>query len=229
MVAYISECLFLKRCMQPNGGLPQKAVWDTFASPPVSIVIHGDAANDWCLSIGSFMSDLVSLCALCCVTQPKVIFEIGTYHGTSALHFASNAPQAMVHTLDLPRDSSPTLPVTLADRGHNLGYTNAKRMWFDGQPEANRINRLLGDSASFDFTPYQGKVDLFFIDGAHSYEYVRNDTQKALYCTRPGSVIAWHDYGRAGFNGVSRWLHEFANLGHSIYRVPGGSTAYTRV
>jgi hypothetical protein len=229
MVFYLSECLFLKKCIQPNGGLKQRAIWDTFASSPVPIQIHGDAANEWCLSVGSFMSDLVSLCSLSSIEQPKVIFEIGTLHGTSALHLASNSRGAEVYTLDLPPDGSPALPTTLADRSHNAQYNQRTRIWFDGRPEAERIHRLFGDSANFDFSPYRGKVDFFFIDGAHSYEYVRSDTFKALECTHPGSVIAWHDYGRVGFNGVTRWLHEFARQGHSLYRVPGGSLAYMRV
>jgi hypothetical protein len=45
----------------------------------------------------------------------------------------------------------------------------------------------------------------------------------------PGSIIVWHDYGRFGINGVSRWLHEFAAQGRELYRVPGGSLAYMRV
>jgi hypothetical protein len=87
----------------------------------------------------------------------------------------------------------------------------------------------MADSAKFDYSPFNRRVDLFFIDGAHSYPYVRDDTLKALECCRPGSVIAWHDYGRHGVNGVSRWLHEFSR-GRKIYCIPGGgSLAYMRV
>jgi predicted O-methyltransferase YrrM len=90
----------------------------------------------------------------------------------------------------------------------------------------DRIHRLFGDSATFDFSPFHNQVDLFFIDGAHSYQYVRNDTEKALPCVKKGGVIAWHDYGRCGINGVSRWLHELRDDGRVIQRVPGGSLAY---
>jgi hypothetical protein len=68
-------------------------------------------------------------------------------------------------------------------------------------------------------------VDLFFIDGAHSYEYVRQDTLNALKCCRKGGVIAWHDFGRSGVNGVSRWICELAQE-HKVYSVPGSSLAF---
>jgi Methyltransferase domain len=96
----------------------------------------------------------------------------------------------------------------------------------EGRKDTARIHRLLGDSATFDFSPYARNIDLFFIDGAHTYEYVKNDTLKALECCHPGSVIAWHDYGRMGINGVTRWLHEFVRSHFPVYRVPNGSLAF---
>jgi hypothetical protein len=89
----------------------------------------------------------------------------------------------------------------------------------------SKITRLYGDSATFDFAPYHGTIDLFFIDGAHSYEYVRSDTINALACCHPGSIIAWHDFGRVGVNGVSRWLRRLSRR-YQIYSVPGGSLAF---
>jgi hypothetical protein len=121
------------------------------------------------------------------------------------------------------------LAVTKMDHNIVLDHEQTKQMVFDGKPEARRIHCLYGDSATFDFSPFLGKVDLLFIDGAHSYEYVRNDTLRAGPCCKAGSVIAWHDYGRVGFNGVSKWLHEFAKQGKTIYRIPGGSLVYMQV
>jgi len=36
-------------------------------------------------------------------------------------------------------------------------------------------------------------MDLVFVDGYHSYEYVKNDTEKGWEMLRPGGIIAWHD------------------------------------
>ena len=166
---------------------------------------------------------------LCQIVQPKLIFEIGTFHGAGTLHWAANAPQADVYTLDLPPDTLPSLTTTTADEMHVSEHTRKKRMFFDDHPASQRIHCLYGDSAKYDFGPFTSKVDLFFIDGAHSYDYVQNDSLKALNCCHRGSIIAWHDYGRVGFNGVSRWLHEFARKGHKLHRVPGGSLVFMRL
>jgi predicted O-methyltransferase YrrM len=159
--------------------------------------------------------------------KPKVIFEVGTFDGYTSLHLAMNAgPDAQVYTLDLPVEgANPELRTTWVDVRHIEQHAQMRQYLFDGRPEAKNITCLFGDSATFDYEPYAGKVDLFFIDGAHSYEYVRSDTLNALRCSHKGSIIAWHDFGRTGVNGVSKWLMQFSRE-HEIYSVPGGSLAY---
>ena len=226
---YISECRFLHKCIFPNDGLVQKPVGEVFGVDRVPVVLCGGTPGEWFHPVASYAADLVSMCMLCQILRPRTVFEIGTMRGASALHWAVNAPDAEVYTLDLPPRITPSLALTTMDRHMVSDHAEAQAMAFDGTPEADRIHCLYGDSATFDFSPFHGKIDLFFIDGAHSYEYVRNDTFRARECCRAGSVIAWHDYGRVGFNGVSQWLHEFAAQGRTIYRVPGGSLAYTRM
>jgi Methyltransferase domain len=116
-------------------------------------------------------------------------------------HRAGNAQDAAIYTLDLPPASAPQLPTAEVDRAFVAGHAATRSMFFEGRPEAKRMHSLFGDSASFDFSPFSGKVDLLFIDGAHSYEYDRNDTLRGMKCCNPGSIIAWHDYGRVGSMG----------------------------
>ena len=233
LLSYVSECLFLFRLANPQDGLPQSPVWEGLRLPPMTdglgIHMYPDAAEEWFCRAASFAVDLVSLCTLCRILQPKVIFEIGTLHGSAALHLAGNSPAADVYSLDLGSSEQPLLSTTLVDDAHVRLHSEARRYHFTGRPEECRIHCLRGDSAKFDFSPWAGKVDLFFVDGAHSYEYVRNDTLKAMACCHPGSVVAWHDYGRVGLNGVSKWLHEFRGQGHEVHRIPGGSLAYARM
>jgi predicted O-methyltransferase YrrM len=226
---YVTECRFLHQCIFPNGGLPSKNIWEALGADQVPVVLYGPAAEEWFRPMASYTADLVSMCMLCQLLKPQTILEIGTFHGSGALHWAGNASQADVYTLDLPAAIPPSLAVTEVDLAYVEGHAQTRQMLFEGRPEADRIHCLYGDSATFDFGRFEGKVDLLFIDGAHSYEYVRNDTLRAGSCCKPGSVIAWHDYGRVGFNGVSKWLHELAGEGKTIYRVPGGSLAYSRV
>jgi predicted O-methyltransferase YrrM len=216
--------------MESNKYIRQGYVWEALgADPEITVKFYGDAAMEWFRPAASYTADLVAMCMLCQIVDPKVIFEIGTFHGAGALHWAANAPRADVYTLDLPPESNPRLTTTTSDEMHVEARAGRARMFFEDEPVGQRIHRLYGDSAEYDFTSFARRVDLFFIDGAHSYDYVRNDTVKALSCCHEGSVIAWHDYGRVGFNGVSRWLHEFASQGHDVYRIPGGSLAFMLV
>jgi predicted O-methyltransferase YrrM len=232
MVGYASECLFLHGALNGGRRLPQKNVWEVLGAPAEpSIRLGGLDAEHWFGPYASFSADLVNLCMLCRIVEPRVIFEIGTLRGYTALHFALNAPpDARVHTLDVPREGfGAALDTTLMDQAHVAASVARADYCYSGTEAEPRIQTLFGDSARFDFSPWHGRVDLFFIDGAHSYDYVRSDTHNALACCRPGGVIAWHDYGRYGVNGVSRWLEELVAEGREIYSVPGGSVAFMRV
>ena len=36
-------------------------------------------------------------------------------------------------------------------------------------------------------------MDFVFVDGAHNYDYVKNDSEKGWRMLRRGGIIAWHD------------------------------------
>lgn len=72
--------------------------------------------------------------------------------------------------------------------------------------QINRIRQLLGDSATFDYAPYEKSCSLIFVDGSHSYEYALSDTLAARRMVEPGGIIVWHDYGIWG--GVTQALEE---------------------
>jgi Methyltransferase domain len=236
LMDYARQCRCLYATYADRRGLPQRNVFQVLKngdgvtqSKEVTLawetIPHGES---WFLPLASYLADLVQLCLLCRLLNAKVIFEIGTLQGYTTLHFALNsAPEAEVYSLDLPPEggSEPALRTTIIDESliHKLG--TKRRYVFDGLPAAQKIHCLYGDSATFDYSPFAGKVDLFFIDGAHSYEYVRSDTMNAFKCCHPGSVIAWHDFGRLGVNGVSKWLQELSHK-HELYAIPGGSLAF---
>jgi predicted O-methyltransferase YrrM len=228
LLRYSSETLF-QRQLESGGGLPRRPVFQAFPLPATDVRLANLDGDTWLHGESApFAIDLLSLCLLCRALEPDVIFEIGTFVGYTSLHMALNSPEGTrIHTLDLPpADRSTTLRTTATD--HKLIDQDVGPAVFDGTSAADKIERLYGDSATFDFSPWHDAVDLFFVDGAHSYEYVRADTENALRCVRSGGVIVWHDYGRLEQSGVTRWLHELAR-DREIYAVPNGSIAYHRV
>jgi SAM-dependent methyltransferase len=225
LLRYASEALFHLQ-LRGDRGLPRKPVLELLPTDATEVRLANLGGYTWLHEeTAPFAIDLLSLCLLCRAIRPRVVFEIGTFVGYTALHMALNsAEDVRVFTLDLPPDNRSTrLRTTATD--HKLIDKDVGPAVFEDTEVAHRIERLYGDSATFDFTEWRDGVDLFFVDGAHSYDYVRADTRNALRCVRPGGIIVWHDYGRLEQSGVTRWLHELAR-DREIHAVPNGSLAY---
>jgi len=232
LVGYTSEALFLLEGFLGYGGrgAEPRHIHEFFGvRDPVPVSLVDPFSGSWAPPSPSYTVDVVALSMLCRLLAPKVIFEIGTSIGHTAAHFALNSPDdTRIYTLDLPPGGRPSLTTTYVDDLHISASQRHGETIFERCAGGEKVQRLFGDSATFDFSPWHGQVDLFFIDGAHSYEYVKSDTENALCCVREGGIIAWHDFGRRGVNGVSRLISELAAEGQKIYVVPGGSLAYTR-
>jgi hypothetical protein len=139
---------------------------------------------------------------------PKAIFEIGTFDGRTTLNLACNSPEdARVYTLDLPKGSG--RPENVASPASDMSFVNkaATGSRFRGTEYEKKITQLYGDSATFDFSPYHNAIDLVFVDGAHTYEYILSDSQKALKLLKGRrGIILWHDYSWV-WEGVTRALN----------------------
>src|SRR4030095_5322979 len=121
-------------------------------------------------------------------------FEFGTYKGVSTTQIALNmAENGKVWTLDLPEDSSvsPVLGITKGSE-RQIASESGKGSLIPSDL-LPRVEFLRQDSALFDTTPFLKSMDLVFVDGAHSAEYMRNDSEKGWAMLRPGGIIVWHD------------------------------------
>jgi len=152
------------------------------------------------------LGDLLSVAAICRHCAPQRVMEIGTFTGETTWTMARNLPEeSKILTLDLPPDQIPQ---------HFAAYAAGSA--FSNTPEALKIQQLYGWSQSFDFSPYYGKMDLVFIDGDHSFDAVRNDTEHALKLAKQRGIIVWDDYRflncHESCRGVSEYLHSAMNL-----------------
>jgi hypothetical protein len=148
--------------------------------------------------------ELLVLARLVRERNPRGIFEIGTFDGRTALTLAANAaPDTTVYTLDLPPSSSTRFPLATDDHKYVEKPRSGER--FAGHELASKIRQLFGDSGSFDFAGY--RADIVFVDGSHAYDYVLNDSMRALDLLPDGQGdIVWHDYGV--WPGVTRALND---------------------
>jgi predicted O-methyltransferase YrrM len=158
-------------------------------------------------SIGNLTTDeLAAMTLICQWLKPAVVFEFGTFNGRTTLNLAANTPSdTKIYTLDLANPE--TTQHTMDQVDVDLHLRDGSGMFFRNTPVSEKIEQIWGDSALFDETALRGKVDLILVDAAHSYEYVRSDTTKALAMLRPGGVILWHDYC-VWYPGVFQYLHE---------------------
>jgi len=188
------------------------------ATAPLSLPAEAVERTDaWTMPV----AELAALAAICARTRPRRIFEIGTYTGLATLVLAINAPAAEIFTLDLAPAARPT-------HAHGLGVGGfpdfALGAHFRAHPAASRIHQLHGDSRAFDPAALAASMDLVLIDGDHTYEFVRADTEHALALLRPGGLIVWDDYvwdARAPeCAGVTRCVNEIA-VSHRVHRIAG--------
>ncbi len=173
------------------------------------------------------LQELIILSKLVTRYQPKTIFEIGTFDGRTTINLANVAPDdAKVFTLDLPRtELGKTKYPTYEREGFNwkdATYIDKEEIGhrYKGKPTEKKITQLLGDSATFDFSPYYNKMDFVFVDGSHAYEYTKNDTEIAFKLLRNGSgIIVWHDYGV--WPDVTRFFDELGIKIPSLNQIKG--------
>lgn len=168
------------------------------------------------------VEELVVIVKLIRQYKPERLFEIGTFDGRTTLNLASNSsPEARVYTLDLPSDGRSVKRQGTLNSDMSFVDKAVTGSRFRGTDCEDKITQLYGDSATFDFTPYENKMDFVFIDAAHTYEYILNDSEKALRLlkNRQG-IILWHDYkwvwddARKALNKLYLTQAEFKGIRH---------------
>ena len=177
--------------------------------------------------------EMIVLCGIVKAEEAQRVFEIGTSLGVTSCNLALNLPAGgMLYTLDLPPvdqadDSAETkYAVSISDR--KMIFAGRQHRRFLDSAVRDKVVQLYGDSATFDYSPHEGKYDIVFVDGAHSLSYVRSDTEAALRLVKPGGLILWHDFNDGFF-----WpdVHKYlAELGKrlTINRIAGTTLAVTR-
>jgi len=128
--------------------------------------------------------DLAVIKALAQQLDNGTYLEIGTWRGESVLNVADTGAQCVSLSLG---------PGELRAIGASEDFIAQNRIL---SAEMSNVTYLEGNSLTFDFGPLEGRFDLIFVDGDHSYDAVRRDTETAFLLRRDeSSIILWHDYG----------------------------------
>ena len=146
------------------------------------------------------------------------ILEIGTNEGETSRALASAFPDRRVWTVDFP--GNPIIPDYQKDE---VPTSDTIGRYCKDIPN---VTLLIQDSKTLDYSAFD-KVGLVFIDGDHSVDGVKLDSELALAYfanggARPGCIV-WHDYGVAAC-GVTAYLDSRADL--ELVRVSGTPLVY---
>jgi len=148
------------------------------------------------------LRDLESLKTVVKNIQPNTILEIGTAEGRTTDMFSTTAPQATIHTMNIPPDE-----IHQGEGGKKTTYAYAVDEIGKIYKQNNRKNvrQILSNSATW--KPDIENVDFAFIDGCHDADFVYNDTKKILPLMKPGGFILWHDFNPNLITQFS-WVHD---------------------
>jgi predicted O-methyltransferase YrrM len=125
--------------------------------------------------------------------QFKTILEIGSYIGESTILFKNKFPDAFLYIVDPWINnydiSDPTINIMSMEKVEHifneLMYNKTKYCKF----------KMTSDEF-FQVQNIPEFFDLIYIDGNHSYEYVKRDLQNSLNVIKKDGIISGHDYGR---------------------------------
>lgn len=174
---------------------------------------------------GTTAQELAVLAGIAAVTCPQRVFEVGTFFGLATTTFALNVQRsAEVFTPDLPPQGGNVEHYLRSDA--DLVARRHVGEWYRVHGLSGRVTQRIEDSLHFDPALYRDSVDIGFIDGAHTREYVIRETKKMITMMREGGIILWHDYGgRGSFAGITDHLESLARR-VPIYREPNTSVAW---
>jgi predicted O-methyltransferase YrrM len=150
----------------------------------------------------------------------RIVVEIGLAEGRTAKAILRELPHLQRY---IGIDTDPHYRTKIASQWTERG-PNPGRLALD-DPRFDRwlLPRGSLDLCAEDFPP----IDAVFIDGDHSSEVVRHDSDLARAIVNPGGVILWHDYHNDGVE-VTRVLDSDRRHGHDIYRIENTWLAFER-
>jgi len=144
------------------------------------------------LSHSSYISDLALLKGLAKKFKNCRYLEIGTWRGESIANVAKVAKKCVSISLS---------DEELKKFGHNKNYIKLQRFF---SKKFKNVEHISHNSHTYEYSKFKQGFDLIFIDGDHSYEGVKIDTQNMFKLLKDeNSIIVWHDGGSNFEN--NRW------------------------
>jgi predicted O-methyltransferase YrrM len=164
--------------------------------------------------------ELEIIVALVRSSQHRIVVEIGLAEGRTAKAILRELPAVQRY---IGVDTAPYYRTKLASQWSERPMSPGYLALDDSRFDRWLLPRGSLDLTADDFPP----VDAVFIDGDHSHEVVRHDTDLARAILEPGGIIIWHDYKNETAE-VTRVLEHEAHHGHDIRHIENTFLAFER-
>jgi Methyltransferase domain len=163
---------------------------------------------DWTWGDLPFEGSLILFCLLA-RNGYTPIAEFGTFRGRTTYNLALNS-DAEVTTIDIGSELGQLIDVGVNIEKHGYPSYKTGEIFLNGPASVrSRIKQITGDSTKLDLSHLYGKMGMVIVDGGHSYEVCKSDSEKALRMVREGGVVIWDDYSTY-WPGVKQALDELS-------------------
>lgn len=153
--------------------------------------------------------ELVFLCSLARSGYTPIV-EFGTYRGRTAYNLALNSEFEIV-TIDIGDALGQTIDVSANIDRHEYAQYKTGELFLNAPDSIrNKIKLVIGDSTKLNLSDLYGRAGMVLVDGGHSYDVCKSDSETALRLVRKGGVIVWDDYG-SYWPGVKKALDELSS------------------
>jgi predicted O-methyltransferase YrrM len=175
---------------------------------------------DWSGLPRTYLNDGELEIIVALVRPARVMVEIGLAAGRTAKAILREVPTIERYIgIDTDPGYSPKLSSQRTERSADPGHLAL---------DDPRFDRWLLPRGSLDLTPEDfPPIDAVFIDGDHSSEVVRHDSDLARIIVKPGGIIIWHDAHNDGVE-VTNILKLDHRLGCDIRHIEGTWLAFER-
>ncbi|MGM4986967.1 class I SAM-dependent methyltransferase [Tardiphaga sp. 841_E9_N1_2] len=127
--------------------------------------------------------------------QPKRHLEFGTWQGFGAT-LCADACDAEIWTLNLPEGERSQSGEMVYSSGQDASDSGDMIGWmYRAAGHGARVHQILADSQQWDTSGFAASFfDSVLVDGGHTPDVVKNDTEKSLPLLRSGGMMLWHDF-----------------------------------
>jgi predicted O-methyltransferase YrrM len=143
----------------------------------------------------------------------KNILEIGTYRGTTTYTMAANITEGTICTVDCGYEELKGLIESeTPEHADKIKYSpyEVGEVYKQNLSNILNIKQVIGNTTNTNTAEQiikDGPYDLIYVDAAHTYDGIKNDTELSLRCIADGGMIIWDDYN-GWWTGVNKFLDE---------------------